>query len=347
MAGVLAALIGGAGGARAQQPLAEVTFGTNWIAQAEHGGYYQAVADGTFERYGLKVTIVPGGPRGNNRMLMTVGKLDFYMGGSMIQAFSAAEKDIPTVVVAAHFQKEPQVLLSHPGQGLDTFADLRKSNDILLSKEGVATFFQLEAQLASGIPRLPPGEARIQLVPMGGGAWILVPTADLPEGEQVPLTVDTGPGSEPLRFSLVSRRGEADVQVRVVRAGPSTEEDAAEALAHHLLASQEARVTHLVPQGVSATCSPASSRRGPHSRSWPWTERTPRVDSSPFQGKRSPRPHEEPSASGPTPRGTPRARLPHHPAAGRRWLRLRLPRGAWRPALCVEDGGPGVLGEGP
>ena len=142
MAGVLAALIGGAGGARAQQPLAEVTFGTNWIAQGEHGGYYQAVADGTFERYGLKVTIVPGGPRGNNRMLMTVGKLDFYMGGSMIQAFSAAEKDIPTVVVAAHFQKEPQVLLSHPGQGLDTFADLRKSNDILLSKEGVATFFQ-------------------------------------------------------------------------------------------------------------------------------------------------------------------------------------------------------------
>jgi NitT/TauT family transport system substrate-binding protein len=142
MAGVLAALIGGAGSAPAQQPLAEVTFGTNWIAQAEHGGYYQAVADGTFERYGLKVTIVPGGPRGNNRMLMTVGKLDFYMGGSMIQAFSAAEKDIPTVVVAAHFQKEPQVLLSHPGQGLDTFADLRKSNDILLSKEGVATFFQ-------------------------------------------------------------------------------------------------------------------------------------------------------------------------------------------------------------
>ncbi|HZB62152.1 MAG TPA: ABC transporter substrate-binding protein [Microvirga sp.] len=143
MAGVMAALIGcGAAGAQAQQLLTEVTFGTNWIAQAEHGGYYQAVADGTFERYGLKVTIVPGGPRGNNRMLMTVGKLDFYMGGSMIQAFSAVEKDIPTVVVAAHFQKEPQVLLSHPGQGLDTFADLRKSNDILLAKESVATFFQ-------------------------------------------------------------------------------------------------------------------------------------------------------------------------------------------------------------
>src|SRR5918995_7168411 len=143
MAGVMAALIGcGAAGAQAQQPLTEVTFGTNWLAPGEHGGYYQALADGTYEKYGLKVTIVPGGPRANNRMLMTVGKLDFYMGGSMIQAFSAVEKDIPTVVVAAHFQKEPQVLLSHPGQGLDTFADLRKSNDILLAKESVATFFQ-------------------------------------------------------------------------------------------------------------------------------------------------------------------------------------------------------------
>jgi NitT/TauT family transport system substrate-binding protein len=137
-----ACLAWSASSAVAQQPLAEVSFGTNWLAQAEHGGYYQALADGTYETYGLKVTIVPGGPRAGNRMLMTVGKLDFYMGGSMIQAFSAVEKNIPTVVVAAHFQKEPQVLLSHPGQGLDTFESLKASNDILLSKDGAATFFQ-------------------------------------------------------------------------------------------------------------------------------------------------------------------------------------------------------------
>ncbi|PVE24651.1 nitrate ABC transporter substrate-binding protein [Microvirga sp. KLBC 81] len=130
------------GPAIAQPALREVTFGTNWLAQAEHGGYYQALADGTYEKHGLKVTIVPGGPRADNRMLMTVGKLDFYMGGSLIQAFSAVEKDIPTVVVAAHFQKEPQALMSHPGEGLDTFESLRRSNDIFLSKSGTATFFQ-------------------------------------------------------------------------------------------------------------------------------------------------------------------------------------------------------------
>ena len=103
-------------GSLAAEPLREITFGTNWIAQAEHGGYYQAVADGTFEKYGLKVTIVPGGPRAANRMLMTVGKLDFYMGGSLIQAFSAVEKNIPTVVVAAHFQKEPQISQATPAR---------------------------------------------------------------------------------------------------------------------------------------------------------------------------------------------------------------------------------------
>ena len=141
-AGVLCLLAVAGASPLSAAPFTEVTFGTNWIAQAEHGGYYQALADGTYEKYGLKVTIVPGGPRAANRMLMTVGKLDFYMGGSMIQAFSAAEKDIPTVVVAAHFQKDPQILMSHPGQGFDTFEDLKRSNDLLLSKDGVATFFQ-------------------------------------------------------------------------------------------------------------------------------------------------------------------------------------------------------------
>jgi NitT/TauT family transport system substrate-binding protein len=120
----------------------KVSFGTNWVAQAEHGGYYQAVADGTYKKYNLDVRIVPGGPQANNRMLLPVGRIDFYMGGNMLQAFSAVEENIPTVVVAGIFQKEPQVLIAHPGQGFDSFLDLKKSNDILVSKEGLATFYQ-------------------------------------------------------------------------------------------------------------------------------------------------------------------------------------------------------------
>ena len=138
---VLAGIGGGSGEALAQKRDA-IRFGTNWIAQAEHGGYYQAVADGTYARHNLDVTIVPGGPQANNRMLLPVGRIDFYMGGNMVQAFSAVEENIPTLVVAAHFQKEPQVLLAHPGQGFDAFQDLKKSNDILVSKEGLATYYQ-------------------------------------------------------------------------------------------------------------------------------------------------------------------------------------------------------------
>jgi NitT/TauT family transport system substrate-binding protein len=119
----------------------KVTFGTNWVAEAEHGGFYQAVADGTYAKYGLEVTIIPGGPQLNNRLLLAVGKLDFAMGANMLQAFVAVEEMIPTMVVAAMFQKDPQVLLAHPDAGIETFADLKKIN-ILVSKDGLASYFQ-------------------------------------------------------------------------------------------------------------------------------------------------------------------------------------------------------------
>ncbi|MGB6637610.1 MAG: ABC transporter substrate-binding protein, partial [Bradyrhizobium sp.] len=64
---------------RAQTTLDKVSFGTNWVAEAEHGGFFQAVADGTYQKYGLDVTIVPGGPNENNRILLIAGKIDFFM----------------------------------------------------------------------------------------------------------------------------------------------------------------------------------------------------------------------------------------------------------------------------
>src|SRR5580658_11289007 len=81
--------------------LDKVTFGTNWLAEAEHGGYYQAVVDGTYAKYGLDVTIVPGGPQANNGLLLAAGKLDFYMGGNLLLSFDAVAQNIPIVVVAA------------------------------------------------------------------------------------------------------------------------------------------------------------------------------------------------------------------------------------------------------
>ena len=118
-----------------------VVFGTNWLAQAEHGGFYQSVADGTYAACGLDVTIQPGGPQVNNRALMIAGKVDYHMGGNLLEAFSAAAEGIPIVAVAAAFQKEPQVILAHPGKA-KTFADLKNLDKILIGDQGYASFYQ-------------------------------------------------------------------------------------------------------------------------------------------------------------------------------------------------------------
>jgi NitT/TauT family transport system substrate-binding protein len=118
----------------------QVRFGLNWLPDPEHGGYYQAVADGTYAKYGLDVTIVPGGPQTNNAILLLSGKLDFYMGGNMVQAFSAVQEGAPIIVVAAEYQKDPQVILSHPGVLLDTWSDLPKAT-AFISKEALVSFY--------------------------------------------------------------------------------------------------------------------------------------------------------------------------------------------------------------
>jgi NitT/TauT family transport system substrate-binding protein len=123
------------------QALDKVRFGTNWVAEAEHGGFYQALADGTYRRYGLDVTIVPGGPQVNNRILLPVGKIDFFLSANLLQAFDAVAQNVPTVSVTALFQKDPQVLLAHPDQGIERFADLKKLT-LLVSSEGLASYFQ-------------------------------------------------------------------------------------------------------------------------------------------------------------------------------------------------------------
>jgi NitT/TauT family transport system substrate-binding protein len=122
------------------QALDKVRFGTNWVAEAEHGGFYQALADGTYAKYGLDVTIVPGGPNVNNRILLPVGKLDFFMSANTLQSFDAVEHNIPTVTVAASFQKDPQVLIAHPRMA-QKLEDLRKLT-LFISKEGMVSYFQ-------------------------------------------------------------------------------------------------------------------------------------------------------------------------------------------------------------
>lgn len=140
----LTAFLGIGGSIAAAVPghaLDKVSYGTNWLAQAEHGGFYQAVADGTYEKYGLDVSIVQGGPNAANSALLISGKIDFYMGGSQGE-ITAVEQGIPLVDVAAIFQKDPQVLIAHPNAGIETFEDLAKLKTLFLGKDGYLTYFE-------------------------------------------------------------------------------------------------------------------------------------------------------------------------------------------------------------
>ncbi len=118
----------------------KLTLGTNWKAQAEHGGFYQAVATGIYKKHGLDVTIRMGGPQVNHPQLLAAGAIDFNMGSSSFSGLNYAKNDIPMVTVAAIFQKDPQVLISHPGQGNDTVTAM-KGKPILIASGGRATYW--------------------------------------------------------------------------------------------------------------------------------------------------------------------------------------------------------------
>jgi NitT/TauT family transport system substrate-binding protein len=128
-----------AGSPAAGGELTKVSFGTNWFAQAEHGGFYQAIATGIYKAHGLDVTIKMGGPQVNGTQLLMGGAIDFFMGYAS-DAITAIEQGIPKVTVAAIFQKDPQILIAHPEAGLKDLKDL-KGKPIFVSSAANTTFW--------------------------------------------------------------------------------------------------------------------------------------------------------------------------------------------------------------
>ena len=119
----------------------KVTFATNWRAQATHGGFYQAVADGTYKKYGLDVTIQQGGPQVNNRAMLPAGRVDFLMTGGLLTALENTRAKVPTVIVASFFQKDPTALIAHKGE-YKNFAELKNAKTVFIAKTNQFGFWQ-------------------------------------------------------------------------------------------------------------------------------------------------------------------------------------------------------------
>jgi len=122
----------------AQQKL---VFATNWKAQGRHGGLYQAVADGTYKRFGLDVEIMQGGPQANPRPLMLVGKVDLMIPIGMIAMMEANKSKLPTTLVGAFLQKDPTSLMAHAGV-YKSFDDLKNAKTVFVAKASQFSFWK-------------------------------------------------------------------------------------------------------------------------------------------------------------------------------------------------------------
>lgn len=118
----------------------EIRFATDWRAEAEHGGFYEALANGEYARRGLAVTIIPGGPGVNVPQLVASGAVEMGVGSNSFIVMNLAAQNVPVRAVAAFMQKDPQVLIAHPDAGIRSLADMR-GHPILLSDASVSAFW--------------------------------------------------------------------------------------------------------------------------------------------------------------------------------------------------------------
>lgn len=133
----------------------KVVFAINWKAESSQGGFYQALVDGTYKRYGLDVEIRQGGPQVNNRPLLSAGRIDFLLTGNLLHSFDNVRNKVPTIVVASMFQKDPQALITYPGQ-YATWDDLKKAPVIFIAKDAQYTWWQWMKSLGFNDSQLKP-----------------------------------------------------------------------------------------------------------------------------------------------------------------------------------------------
>jgi NitT/TauT family transport system substrate-binding protein len=127
-------------GQAANPPPVHITFVTDWKAQAEHGGFYEALAEGLYAKRGLDVTIREGGPDVNVPQLLAGGAADFGIGSNAFVVMNLVQQKVPLRAVMAIFQKDPQVLISHPRHDLNSLAEM-KGKPVLISAATMTSFW--------------------------------------------------------------------------------------------------------------------------------------------------------------------------------------------------------------
>jgi NitT/TauT family transport system substrate-binding protein len=141
----LAAFVFAIAGAEAAPPT-HITFVTDWKAQAEHGGFYEALAEGLYAKAGLDVKILEGGPSVNVPQILAGGAADFGIGSNGFIPLNMLREGVKVKAVMAVFQKDPQVLISHPRGDIKKLADMRGKPIMIADASTVAFWPWLKAK---------------------------------------------------------------------------------------------------------------------------------------------------------------------------------------------------------
>jgi NitT/TauT family transport system substrate-binding protein len=121
------------------QAAESVSFATDWAAQAEQGGFYQALATGLYEKHGLSVKVRQGGPETNTMLLLATGAVEFAMASNGFQIANDLQENVPVKAVMASFQKDPGVLITHQ-RDVNSLKDMR-GKPIMLAKQNITTLW--------------------------------------------------------------------------------------------------------------------------------------------------------------------------------------------------------------
>jgi NitT/TauT family transport system substrate-binding protein len=122
----------------------KIRYSMNWVPEGEHCGFYQAKAAGYYDKAGLDVELKGAGPDVNVALLVGTGQLELGMGSSFTSINMVAQ-GIPGITVASMFQKDPQTLVAHSGQGIKTLADV-KGKPVMIAKFAQQEFWQFLKQ---------------------------------------------------------------------------------------------------------------------------------------------------------------------------------------------------------
>lgn len=192
----------------------------NWFPEAEHAGYFAAQVNGLYERSGLEVQILPGGPGASVMARVATGDVAFGVENADLVVLARAQ-GAPVVAVMAPIQVSPRCIMVHAESGI---ASLRGLQDITLAMSAGGAFSHF---LRHAVPL-----RNVHIVPYAGNVSQFLADPDLAQqaysfsepyearraGAQVRLLPLTEIGFNPYTSCLITSEKMIQQQPELVRA---------------------------------------------------------------------------------------------------------------------------------